>query len=72
LADVYDALTTQRYYKEAFSHAKSRTIILEGRAKHFDPAVVEAFLVVEDQFTAIRDLSTLEELTNLRVDKSKS
>ena len=44
LADVYDALTSKRVYKDAFSHAISRSMILEGEGTHFDPQVVEAFL----------------------------
>ena len=55
LADVYDALTTKRVYKEAFSHQKSRGIILEGSGRHFDPAVVEAFLAIEDKCLRIRE-----------------
>lgn len=54
LGDVYDALTTQRCYKEAFSHEKSRAIILEGKGKHFDPKVVQAFLNKENEFIQIR------------------
>lgn len=54
LADVYDALTSERRYKPGFSHEKSRDIILEGRGTHFDPAVIDAFLVLEDQFRDIR------------------
>ncbi len=53
LADVYDALTAKRVYKEAFDHAKAREIIINGRGKHFDPDVVDAFLVVQDQFKEI-------------------
>jgi len=53
LGDVYDALTTKRYYKEAFSHATSKGIILEGRGHHFEPAVVEAFLATEEIFKQI-------------------
>ncbi|MCG8337046.1 MAG: HD domain-containing protein [Proteobacteria bacterium] len=55
LADVYDALTSERPYKKAFSHEKSRTIILEGKGKHFDPAIVEAFLICEGEFKSIRN-----------------
>ena len=54
VADVYDALTTKRFYKEAFSHAKARQIILELRGSHFDPAVVDAFAAIEGQFDLIR------------------
>lgn len=55
LADVYDALTTKRVYKPAFSHAKARQIILEGSGTHFDPIVVEAFKACESQFFVIAD-----------------
>ncbi|MGD8484084.1 MAG: response regulator [Thioalkalispiraceae bacterium] len=53
LADVYDALTSSRCYKEAFSHDKSKGIILEGRGQHFDPDIVEAFLRCEQTFIDI-------------------
>ena len=55
LADVYDALSSKRPYKEPFSHVKSRSIILEGRGSHFDPAIVDAFLAREKTFIEIRD-----------------
>jgi HD-GYP domain-containing protein (c-di-GMP phosphodiesterase class II) len=54
VADVYDALTTKRFYKEAFSHAKARQIILELRGSHFDPAVVDAFSAIEGELDRIR------------------
>jgi len=50
LADVYDALTSKRVYKEAMSHEETRNLIIEGSGGHFDPAVVEAFLAVETKF----------------------
>ncbi|MCG8649816.1 MAG: HD domain-containing protein [Pirellulales bacterium] len=53
LADVYDALTSKRPYKDAMSHEKARNIILEGCETHFDPEVVEAFLSMEDDFRQI-------------------
>lgn len=53
LADVYDALITERAYKEAFSHERARDIILQERGRHFDPAVVDAFLAQEDAFREI-------------------
>ncbi len=53
LADVYDALISKRVYKPAFSHEKAKSIILDGRGKHFDPEVVEAFLSIEDEFKRI-------------------
>lgn len=55
LADVYDALTTKRVYKPAFSHAKAREIILSGRGSHFDPCIVDAFLANEQRFIGIHE-----------------
>ncbi|NVJ57142.1 MAG: HD domain-containing protein [Vibrionaceae bacterium] len=55
LADVYDALISERVYKKAFSHEKAKAIILQGEGNHFDPQVVEAFIAIEDEFVAIAD-----------------
>lgn len=66
LADVYDALRSQRPYKNAMSHDKARTIILEGRGTHFDPTVVEAFLACEQRFEDISDF--YQEKANERTD----
>ena len=54
LADVYDALTSQRCYKEAFEHERCRQLIIEGKGSHFDPLIVEAYLEVEQEFIRIR------------------
>jgi response regulator RpfG family c-di-GMP phosphodiesterase len=50
LADVFDALATKRPYKPAFSRDKVDKIILEGNGSHFDPRIVDAFVVLQDQF----------------------
>lgn len=55
IADVYDALISERVYKKAFSHEKAKAIILEGNGSHFDPALVDAFLAIEEEFVAIAD-----------------
>ncbi len=54
LADVYDALTTKRFYKEAYSHKRSRQIIIDLKGTHFDPEMVDVFLTLEDEFNRIR------------------
>jgi putative two-component system response regulator len=54
LGDVYDALTSRRCYKDAFSHEQSRAIILDGSGTHFDPRVVDAFLEKESEFLRVR------------------
>ena len=64
LADVYDALTTKRFYKEAFSHTKAREIIISLKGTHFDPEVVDVFLTLEDEFDRIRR-EKLEDETKL-------
>jgi putative two-component system response regulator len=53
LADVFDALTTVRVYKPAMPYEKARDIIVEGRGKHFDPDVTDAFLHHFDEFVEI-------------------
>ena len=55
IADVFDALTTKRPYKEAFSLESSLAIIEEGSGSHFDPRVVEAFFSVQEVILTIRE-----------------
>ncbi len=50
LADVYDALISERVYKSALSHEKAVRIIKKGKGKHFEPEIVVAFLAIEQQF----------------------
>jgi len=55
LADVYDALTSKRAYKEAFSHQDAINMITKLKGSHFDPNVVDAFLSSENEFKEIAD-----------------
>jgi putative two-component system response regulator len=50
LADVYDALTSKRVYKAAFTHDVARSIVLAERNAQFDPRIVDAFLACEAEF----------------------
>jgi putative two-component system response regulator len=43
LADVYDALVSERPYKKAFSHAEAMKIIQDGKGTQFDPALTDVF-----------------------------
>ena len=54
VADVFDALTSVRVYKAAFTLEVARTMIEEESGSHFDPAVVEAFLACYPKLTALR------------------
>ncbi len=49
IADVYDALTAKRPYKETFSHEKSMEIIIDGRGTFFDPELTDIFVELSDQ-----------------------
>jgi response regulator RpfG family c-di-GMP phosphodiesterase len=53
LADVYDALRSRRRYKEPYDHARAREMIVAQRGRHFDPAVVDAFVEREAEFLRI-------------------
>ena len=50
IADVYDALISERPYKTAVSHEEAVRIILEGRGRHFDPVLVDVFERMADRF----------------------
>jgi response regulator RpfG family c-di-GMP phosphodiesterase len=54
VVDVYDALTTQRPYKRAYSHKQAVGLMREDRGKRFDPEVFDAFLAVAGRFDEIR------------------
>ncbi len=54
LVDAYDAITSDRRYKKARTHAEAIAVIGEEGGRHFDPTLVEAFLRCEDRFNAIR------------------
>ena len=54
IADVFDALSSKRPYKEPFPVEKSMAIIVEGRGSHFDPDVVDAFLSVQEELLEIK------------------
>lgn len=55
LADVFDALTTRRAYKEPFPLERTLAMIDEKRGNHFDPSLVDAFMQCLDRVIAIRD-----------------
>jgi putative two-component system response regulator len=54
LADYYDAMTSNRCYRSAFSHGETCDMIKRNRGTHFDPEVVDAFLIIESRFRRMR------------------
>lgn len=53
VADVYDALVSERPYKKPFSHDESVDIIMKDAGSHFDPQIAEVFYNARDQFKAV-------------------
>ncbi len=53
IADVYDALSARRVYKDAYAHERCVEIILSESGQHFDPRLVDAFLEIESEFAQI-------------------
>lgn len=55
LADIYDAMTTKRCYKDAFPHEKVKNIIVSERGEHLDPHVVDSFLRLEQEWLTVKE-----------------
>ena len=49
IVDVYDALTNDRPYRKAWTREKTLDYIKEQASKHFDPSIVQIFLILEQQ-----------------------
>jgi len=52
IADVYDALVSERPYKKPFTHEDSVGIIVNGAGKHFDPLIASVFNEIKDRLKA--------------------
>lgn len=55
VADVYDALISQRVYKPGMPHGEALKIIAAGKGTHFDPVLAEVFLGIEEQIRGIAE-----------------
>ncbi len=55
LADVYDALTSRRRYKEGFSHEEAVALIIKEENRQFDRDIITAFLGSSHEFNSIRE-----------------
>ena len=60
LADVYDALISERPYKKAFSHEEAMQIILDSRGTHFDPNLVDIFIELSDKIKKAGEIAKHE------------
>ncbi|BAU23406.1 chemotaxis protein CheY [Caldimicrobium thiodismutans] len=61
IADVFDALTTDRPYRKAMTINEAFEIIKRGKGAHFDPQLVEIFFKIKDEILSIRELFRDEE-----------
>ncbi|MCL2603978.1 MAG: response regulator [Defluviitaleaceae bacterium] len=53
IADVYDALVSDRPYKKAFTHEEAVEIIRDGRGTQFDPVIVDIFVEINELFQMV-------------------
>jgi putative two-component system response regulator len=60
IADVFDALTSKRPYKKAFSVEKAFDIMAEERGKSFDPELIDAFFSIKKEIAEIRNTHNLD------------
>jgi putative two-component system response regulator len=54
IVDVYDAITSERPYKRAFTNEEAVQIIMENAGTHYDPEIAKIFYSVKDQFKAVK------------------
>lgn len=54
IVDVYDALTSERSYKAAFTHENAVEIIMASKGKQFDPAIADVFFEMQAEFNVMR------------------
>ncbi len=54
LADVYDALTSKRPYKDAWSHEQAFELIATESGKHFDPKLAAIFIENADRIVELK------------------
>jgi len=54
IVDVYDAITSERPYKKAFTDEEAVQIIMDNAGTHYDPEIVKIFYEVKDAFKAVR------------------
>jgi putative two-component system response regulator len=55
LADVFDALISNKVYKDGIPHDKAMQVIFSERGTHFDPDLVDAFVEIHAEFQAIAE-----------------
>ncbi|MCF0145468.1 MAG: response regulator [Eubacterium sp.] len=70
IADVYDALTSERVYKAAYSHEKAMDMIRNGECGTFNPKLLEILEEVQDEVQEKMQLNILENNSHHRIRSS--
>ena len=71
IADVYDALTSKRVYKEGYSHSKTCNIIKEGSGTFFDPDLISVFMEIEYKFKSLQSEQKPSIISNINCKENK-
>jgi len=72
MADVYDALTSQRVYKPAFSHEKALEMIKNGECGAFSPLLLECLEEISDKLAAEMSSATIRSANSLEMQRVAS
>ncbi len=71
IADVYDAIVSERVYKKAMSHEEAVEFIRSQSGKHFDPDVAEGFCKLSDSFRYMASELTIDDLSGEFIPTAK-
>ena len=71
IADVYDALTSERVYKPAYTHEKAIEMILNGECGTFSPLMLECLLDIKDAICEELNTISEEKQTSIQIEKLK-
>ncbi len=71
LADVYDALTSARVYKEAVGHDEAMRMILDGECGTFNPILIECLVDVQERIRLEIEEPMLTPPSSMRIDANK-
>jgi putative two-component system response regulator len=63
VADVFDALTSRRPYRDPLPDEKATALVRDGADSQFDPRIVDAFLSLGDEVAEIREMVEDEDMT---------
>ena len=71
IADVYDALTSERVYNSAYTHEKAIEMILNGECGTFSPLMLECLLDIKDAICEELNTISEEKQTSIQIEKLK-